>query len=128
MNLEAMEAALRSTPFPDLVAKELEPLGGHSPAPFKPFTAFDRVVARVTGIRGVTRQKLRGPQKARFLFFARAAIAFVGVKELGMSRGDVGRFLNKDHTTIINAVRRAEELQHTNPEFAALLRVARGAL
>lgn len=127
MNLEEMEAALRSGPFPDLVAKELEPIE-IKPEPFTLLRAFERVSARVCDVPGITLEILRGPKRDRFTFYARAVIAFIGVKDLHMTRGQVGRWLNKDNTTITNAVRRAEELQHRDPEFATLLRVARGAL
>lgn len=125
MNLEVMEAALRSTPFPDLVCVDLMPLSG----PLKPIGGFKHITRRVANACDLTERQVLSKGQLKSAVLARGAIALTAHEILGMSSTQIGRRLNnRHHTTILNALRRAKHLRYSNPEFAALLRVARGAL
>ena len=125
MNLEAMEAALRSTPFPELVCADLMPLSG----PLKPLGGVKQITRRVANACDLTECQVLGVGQLRSAVLARCAIALVAHEGLGMSSSQIGRRLNnRHHTTILNALRRAKRLRYSDSGFAALLRVARGAL
>lgn len=40
----------------------------------------------------------------------------------------IGRYLNRDHTSVLHGLRRAKEMQETDPRFAAMLGEARALL
>jgi chromosomal replication initiation ATPase DnaA len=77
-----------------------------------------RFVAFQTGVRTA---EIVGPQRCRRVFRARAAVVWASIRLLGKSYSVVGRVLgDRDHTTIINAVRRAEEMRRIDPAFGLL--------
>lgn len=60
--------------------------------------------------------------KSRFQPHVRVRFAVCMVaRENGRSLCEIGRILNRDHTTILNAVRRGDELEARGGEFAALV-------
>lgn len=66
-------------------------------------------------------RELLGPGRTDRLARVRFAVAWVARKHHGRSYPEIGRGLgNRDHTSMMNAVKRAEELIQTDPSFYAL--------
>jgi len=82
------------------------------------------IVDQVAGKHGVTRADIIGPSRVRAVSQARHEAAYRIVVELGMSLPMVGRVLGaRDHTTILNSVRRFVE---AHPEAAAKMNAISG--
>ena len=57
---------------------------------------------------GVTREDLLGHCRKKHLVGARQFIVLRLTSELGMSRTAIGRFMNRDHTSIFGLLKRSE--------------------
>lgn len=55
--------------------------------------------------------------RARAIAFPRFAAMHVCHKRLGRSLPEIGRFFGMDHTTILNGVRRAEEIRRSDADY-----------
>lgn len=87
---------------------------------FQPFFVGD-VLARATELTGVSRGEIVGPLRQLRFARVRFAIAYV-LRNRGLSWAQIGRRMNRDHTTVISAYRRAVEEIATDPDFARLVR------
>ena len=67
----------------------------------------------------VTVADLKGKSRRKTLVRARCIAAFVARNELHMSYYEIGKWLgNRDHSTIIHAHRKAQEMIENEPELA----------
>lgn len=74
-----------------------------APAP-EPTTKMGRLAKEICERHGVTAAELRGPRRYRKLTDARQEFCLRAVDELGFTMPQVGKYLNKDHTTVLHAV------------------------
>lgn len=88
------------------------------PMPDRSVTAIVRYAAYQMGLRAAD---IQGPTRSRPLFRARFAISWTA-RQIGRSSLTViGEVLGgRDHTSIMNAVRRADELRERDPAFRML--------
>lgn len=83
-----------------------------------------RIVQEVTGTAPEQVLELgRSPDLVRARFLACRLM-----REVGLSFPDIGAALERDHTAIMNAVRRSRELEKAEPIFAFRLKTALTAL
>lgn len=68
----------------------------------------------------VTVEDLKGPKKSAGLTMIRHAIYMVA-RDKGASAHAIGRRFNRDHTTIIHGLQKAEYLYGKDPVFTALV-------
>jgi len=61
------------------------------------------IVSKVTNI---TKREILGDSRKREIIQARGLFCYMAVKNLSKMKITTGRFLNRDHTTIINAVKK----------------------
>lgn len=61
---------------------------------------------------------ITGPDRSNMFIPARFAVC-KALRNRGWSFGKIGRLLNRDHTTIINAVERADYMETRDPAYAA---------
>jgi chromosomal replication initiator protein len=54
---------------------------------------------------GVSVEEITGPRRSPYIYNARIA-AIRDLKSIGMSSVEIGRLLNRDHTTILHALKR----------------------
>jgi Bacterial dnaA protein helix-turn-helix len=66
---------------------------------------FARVIRQVARAHGVPVEKMADPSKPTRLVHARQEAMYRGIYELGMSLSEVGRVLNRDHTTVLHGAR-----------------------
>ena len=76
----------------------------------------DRLFRAICERYNVTSAKLTGPQ--RDIFKARAVLCWL-LRRHGFSYPQIGMFLKRDHTTIINAVKRAQGMIDADANLAA---------
>ncbi len=69
-----------------------------------PMTAAEKILADVARIAGVTVEELTGPSKARHLHQTRIH-AYQALRLLGWSYPVIGARFNRDHSTIMAALR-----------------------
>lgn len=103
------------SPFASLPALELDD------------TATVRNVLRFVSYQtGLAYADLVGPDRGRSVFRGRAMVVWISREILGLSWEGIGRRLGgRDHSTIIKAFRRAEQLLERDPAFRLLARRGR---
>ncbi|MGV6819451.1 MAG: DnaA/Hda family protein [Parvularcula sp.] len=106
--------AMRGEISDDQVAEFLHALTAtRSPAP-TPEAIFDYV----TEVFGVTHAELRGPSRRRPFVLARHGFCKATRELTGIPLEAIGDMINRDHTTVLNSLRKAEEFAESNTEFA----------
>lgn len=76
---------------------------------------------RAADLTGLSRGEIIGDCRRKAIVRARYAVCHVARRELGKSSAAIGRALGgRDHSTILNAFRRAEELISDDQDFARL--------
>lgn len=78
----------------------------------------------VSEVFGVRKDDLLSPRRAKYITTPRFALMYLGYYMTHNSTTTVGRFLSRDHTTIIHGCRRAIELKRSNKAFAKKLEEA----
>lgn len=78
------------------------------------------IVAAASRITMIPQCEITGPQRKIHIVRVRHAVSLVAYK-LGHSYSAIGRTLNRDHTTVINAVEQAEELAKSHAAFRILV-------
>lgn len=76
------------------------------------------IIEKVSEAFKVHRQDILGRAKYDFILPARFALCKI-LYERGMSYSQIGRVLDRDHTTIMHAVRRAEYIMERDKSYAA---------
>lgn len=79
---------------------------------------IDEIIAKVSELFKVHRRDILGRAKFDFILPARFALCKI-LHDRGMSYASIGRVMDRDHTTVIHAVRRAEYTMQRDPEYAA---------
>ena len=71
-------------------------------------TDWHVVIRRIERAHGVTLEQMQGPRRYRPIVRARWAL-IAALRERGWSLMRIGKFLNRDHTTVLYALRREAE-------------------
>lgn len=89
-------------------------------APSLPGTAVHRIQAIVAGVYGIEESMMRAASRERQYTHPRQAAMALALRLAGRSTPDIGRvFGNRDHTTVIHAVRKVDErLADTSERWA----------
>jgi chromosomal replication initiation ATPase DnaA len=108
---EEIEAAIRSTPFPDLILGSLQSRESRE-------ISINGLVNKACKVLGVSRKKLLGPDRSRPISRPRLAIYHVAYHETRASLSDIARTMERDHTTVLLGIKRVDELLwRQDPEF-----------
>ena len=75
------------------------------------------LIAECSRIFDVHHRDITGPSKFRFATVPRFAL-YKAMRMRGLSFAQIGRFMNRDHTTIIHGVSRAERMARRDPDYA----------
>lgn len=98
------------------VSERWAALGSASPAVNRPMA---RILAEVSAETGFTPGELKGPSRVRPLVHARHYAMWRCYRETDNSQPAVGRFFNRDHTSVIHALRQVERrISNGKPEGA----------
>lgn len=79
-----------------------------APSP-EPSTKMGRLAKEICERHGITGHELRGTLRRRHLTAARHEFCWRAVNELGFQMTQVGKYLHKDHTTVLHGVRKYKE-------------------
>jgi len=77
------------------------------------------IIERAAKVSGYTVDALRGPSRLRSICMVRWAVMAV-LRARGLSLATIGRLMNRDHTTVISGLERADRLRR-DASFASLL-------
>lgn len=86
------------------------------------------IVAAACMIFSVTAQEVTSRRRSERIARARYAIALVATELTPMSTTEIGRLLDRDHSTIAHGIRRGGELVRSDETFALRLRMVREAV
>ena len=75
-----------------------------------------QVINEVAFEFGVTVQDIKGPARQKHIALARHCFCWRAYRECQRSMPEIGRFLNRDHTTVLNSIRRWEQRLQTSHE------------
>lgn len=84
-----------------------------------------RVFENLEKLTGITRKQVCGKERTQHIFLGRAA-AVLAMRANGMSYGEIGKTISRDHTSVINAERRATQQMNRNHTYAALVKKLMG--
>lgn len=79
-------------------------------APPIPSTFPRRIVAEVAAAHGMKPKDILGARRSRPFVTARHAVICALADNTGLSLAGIGRLINKDHTTVLHALRKAGRL------------------
>jgi chromosomal replication initiation ATPase DnaA len=57
---------------------------------------------------GMTLNEIRGPRRDRAAYHARQ-VAYAACREAGFTLGQIAKYVNRDHTTVLNGLQRYEQ-------------------
>lgn len=81
-----------------------------------------KIVARSHGLNA---DELIGPSRRRHIAYARFIFCWIAYRQLGISLARIGKFLgNRDHTTILHAVKTAEVMSMIDEDDVPNIMVA----
>lgn len=81
---------------------------------------FDMICRAVCAVTGLTRAEMMAPQRSPAAVRARFTAWWLATKLTTLSHAAMGRMSgDRDHTSVISGVARAEEFRATDPEFRA---------
>jgi len=118
---------------PPVVAPEPEPVAvAPKPTPAQIYAAqvsdlsnivssLRRVLIAVSAVTGVSVDQIKSYRRTEPVVRARFVYATVARRCTPRSLPEIAKSINKDHSTIVNALRRSDELCAGNPTFAALI-------
>jgi hypothetical protein len=79
---------------------------------------IDMIMQAVGAVAGVTRLDLTSDRRPAELAAARFAVYWLATKMTTLSSVEIGRLLgDRDHTSVLHGLARAEELRATDPQF-----------
>ncbi len=85
-------------------------------------TTIRSVIDATCEVTGLTRACLCGPQRKRFVVRPRQAAMKIARDVTGASCPEISRaFGNRDHTTVLNACRKIEELMPKDPDLCEMI-------
>jgi len=85
------------------------------------------VIMATSSAFGIPVDKLLGPERPNHIAFARMAAMYVMREKLQMTLIDIGQVFNKDHGTVLHAVKRVPKLIKSNKLFSENLKKVIGA-
>lgn len=81
---------------------------------------FDMICRAVCAVSGLTRAEMMAPQRSAAAVRARFTAWWLATKLTTLSQAAMGRMSgDRDHTSVISGVARAEEFRASDPEFRA---------
>lgn len=83
--------------------------------------AFVTIAARAVAAPTVTLDQVLGETRPARVVAVRQVTAYLLRKVTAWSLPQIGRDLNRDHTTILHSVRRIERMARDDPDFAMML-------
>ncbi len=86
------------------------------------------LIAAAEHLTGIPRAELFGCTRVQHVCDTRFVLWLILTDDYGMSSVTIGRYFNRDHTTILHGVRKARQWLGTQIEFAALHRRTRELL
>lgn len=100
-------------------------LGKDDISPIKSITSLDMLEKRL--LAAVPHPLDRNPMriKSRKLEYVevRCVFCFIAYQKLGFTLSTIGRFINRDHTSVLHMLRRAEDLLDRDVKFTNLYRI-----
>jgi chromosomal replication initiator protein len=81
----------------------------------EPRPGICRIAYQVAARTGVTIDDLKSPKKARVFSRPRQAAMYLAHRNTDKSTTQIGRFFNRDHTTVLHAIRAVESAPHLYP-------------
>lgn len=78
---------------------------------------FDAVTDMVYRITSYTPLELRGRRRTKYVSRARQLLYWALYEATDASLPQIGRYLNRDHTTVLHGIRRAKELMLSDERF-----------
>jgi chromosomal replication initiator protein len=122
--LDTLKAATRGNPAAidrDTAERLLAPR--NSPA-----NGFDAIALKVAAAFDVKPKDLRGPSRLRTILVARQVAMYLAHDAAGFSLPAVGRAFDRDHTTVLHAVRKVRERIDGDKTFAGRVKQLAGEL
>jgi chromosomal replication initiator protein len=118
-------ASLMARPLSSDLIAEVIPLGGRSSRP----TSVEEIQQRVAERFGISRAELVGTSRAATPLRARQVAIFLTRDLTDLSLPQIGRLYGgRDHTTVLNSLRRVEASLDEDIELAEKIRELRGAI
>lgn len=105
---EKEEAARRVAEAAVLAAKAFAAAQAKYPRVVFPATTAPAIIRSTCQLFDITEAELKGAGRTRGLIEARFHAVMRMRKELGLSTPSIGRLLNRDHTSIINLLRKSD--------------------
>ena len=82
------------------------------------------IMSAVSKVSGISEESLSGSRRNRSVARPRQLALYLSTTLLThRSFPEIGKFYNKDHTTVIHARKKVEELLETDPDFAETKRL-----
>lgn len=110
------------TLFPDLVNQE-EWVNFNGTMGLKrthtPVLGLTRIAQFVCRAFGVTLSQLQGPQRNQHVARPRQVVCWLAYGTGDYTASQIGRFLRRDHSTVLHGVRQVWNLRNYYPEFKA---------
>jgi chromosomal replication initiation ATPase DnaA len=97
--MKAQERELKRTEFIWAGRHEIRPRS----------TKREEILYQILDVTGLTREQLLGRQKLNHIVEARHWLCWRLYRETTMSMIGVGKYLNRDHTSVLNGIKRHEE-------------------
>jgi chromosomal replication initiator protein len=93
----------------------------------QPRTVLQGIVGKVAELYGVKPKELHGASRVRAILVPRQVAMYVAQRFAKCSYAEIGRFFGgRDHTTVMNAVKKVAELEKHDPHLSATLRELAG--
>lgn len=84
-------------------------------------TSIREVINKAGQLYGVSSDDILGKSRAAELIKPRFAVYYLLNKRLGLSHVEIGKIMQRDHTSVMAGIKRAEELIGSEPLFAMAL-------
>ena len=95
----------------------------------RPRVSIAAIIEAVAAETGVEIFEIKGPVQGQPIVLARHIAAHLAVKHTGLSLPQIGRALNRDHSTVLYADRRVRERRKASPELEEVIgRIERRAI
>ena len=95
----------------------------------RPRVSIAAIIEAVSAETGVDIFEIKGPVRGQPIVLARHIAAHLAVKHTGLSLPQIGRALNRDHSTVLYADRRVRERRKDSPELEEVIgRIERRAI
>lgn len=116
--LNALKLPARQSPTPLTAERVAELLAADEAKP----PAVADIVTAVADAFGVSAKELLGPSRLKTVMLARQTAVYLARTVGKLSLPAVGRAFGRDHSTVLHAVRKVEELLATDPDFAGTVK------